>query len=324
MLKRTLIGAMTLAVASGTFAVSTPSFGAEVKLKAASFLPRRIVFARHFYTWTREVNKQCKGKVSISVVGPAAIKSLEQWNALKNGVIDMHLGPATYFAGTMPEADVTSLSEISPAEMRKNGARELLVAQYKKRMNAHYLTHIHDGISFFLYTSKPAKDGKFQGFRLRSVPIYDDFFKEMGAQTVRMGAPAVYTALERKTIDGFGWPLWAVTQFGWSKFVKYRHGPGFFSASVLILINQDRWAKMNADQQKCLTDMAIWLEAEYPKWRAKENKKQEAALEKAGVKYVDMGPKFRDRAHELYWAKLRKGDPAFVDKMKTLLTKAKK
>jgi len=137
-------------------------------------------------------------------------------------------------------------------------------------------------------------------------------------------APAVYTALERKTIDGFGWPLWATVQFGWAKFVKYRHGPGFFSASVLILINQDRWAKMAADQRKCLTDMAIWLEAEYPKWRDEENKKQEAALKKAGVKYVDMGPKFRDRAHELYWAKMRKGDAAFVDKIKPLLIKTKK
>jgi len=323
MLKRTMIGTLGIAILSATTIGSTPSYGETAKLKAASFLPRRIVYARHFYKWVREVNKQCKGKVSISIVGPAAIKSLEQWNALKNGVVDMHFGPATYFAGAMPAGDVTSLAEISPAEMRKNGARELLVAQYKKKLNAVYLTHIHDGISFFLYTVKPAKNGRFDGFRLRSVPIYDDFFKELGAQTVRMGGPAVYTALERKTVDGLGWPLWAVVQFGWSKFIKYRYGPGFFSASVVIMVNQDRWNKLSADQKKCLNDMAVWLEAEYLKWRAEENGKQRAAQDKAGIKYVDMGPKFRARAHELYWAKMRKGDAAFVDKIKPLLLKPK-
>ena len=74
----------------------------------------------------RHVNKQCSGKVNISVVGPAAIKSLEQWNAVKNGVVDIHFGPATYFSGVLPEGDVVSLAEISPGDMRKNGALAML------------------------------------------------------------------------------------------------------------------------------------------------------------------------------------------------------
>ncbi len=311
-----------LGLATGATGITGNTAWAQTAtLKAASFLPRRIVFATHFYRWARQVNKTCRGKVKINVVGPAAIKSLEQWNAVKNGVVDMHFGPATYFAGTMPEADVSSLAEISPAEMRKNGAMKLLQSQYRKKMNVQYLTHIHNGINFFLYTTKPGKNGRFDGLRLRSVPIYDDFFKSLGAQTVRMGAPAVYTALERKTVDGLGWPLWAVHQFGWTKFIKYRYGPGFFSASVIIMVNLDRWKKLNQGQRDCLNKMAIWLEAEYPKWRAVENAKQQAGQDKAGVKYIDLGPSFKARAHKLYWAKVRKGDPAWVDKIKPLVTK---
>lgn len=290
-------------------------------LKAASFLPRRIVFARHFYRWARQVNKVCRGKVKINIVGPAAIKSLEQWNAVKNGVVDMHFGPAAYYAGAMPEGDIASLAEVTPSVMRKNGAMKMLQGQYAKKMNVHYLTHIHFGINFFIYTTKPAKNGRFDGFRLRSVPIYDDFFKSLGAQTVRMGGPAVYTALERKTVDGLGWPLWAVHQFGWTKFIKYRYGPGFFSAGVILMVNLDRWKKLNNAQRDCLTKMSIWLEEEYPKWRDAENAKQQAGQDKAGVKYVDLGPKFKETAHRLYWARIRKGDPAWVDKIKPLVTK---
>ncbi len=291
------------------------------KLKAASFLPRRIVYAKFFFRWVREVNKTCSGKVNISVVGPAAIKSLEQWNAVKNGVVDMHYGPAAYYAGAMPAGDVTSLSEVPPSVMRKNGARKLIVAHYKKNLNVYYLTHMINGVRFYIYTTKPAKNGRFDGFRLRSVPIYDDFFKSLGAQTVRMGGPAVYTALERKTVDGLGWPLWAVHQFGWTKFIKYRYGPGFFSASVQILVNLDRWNKLSRAQKGCLTKMALWLEGVWPSWRKGQSAKSSANQKKAGVKYVDLGPSFKKRAHDTYWARMRKGAPAFVDKIKPLLTK---
>ena len=71
-------------------------YTAEVKLKAASFLPARTVFAKYFKDWVDHTNKQCSGHFKISVVGPAAIKTLEQWNALKNGVIDLHYGPPNY------------------------------------------------------------------------------------------------------------------------------------------------------------------------------------------------------------------------------------
>ncbi|MEZ5741686.1 MAG: hypothetical protein R3E68_21150 [Burkholderiaceae bacterium] len=33
-------------------------------------------------------------------MGPEAVPSLQQWNAVKDGVVDMHLGPANYFRGS--------------------------------------------------------------------------------------------------------------------------------------------------------------------------------------------------------------------------------
>jgi len=63
---------------------------AEVKLKAASFLPVRAIVAKQFVRFVEETNKGCDGKVEISVFGPEAVPSLEQWNAVKNAVVDMH------------------------------------------------------------------------------------------------------------------------------------------------------------------------------------------------------------------------------------------
>ena len=293
---------------------------AEVKLKAASFLPTRIIFAKFFGDWVSSVNKVCVGKVKISIIGPAAIKSLEQWNAVKNGVVDMHYGPATYYKGTAIEAGVMDLATNETAEQRKNGAWAMMNGLHNRKMNTQYLTQITDGVKFYVYTSKPHKNGRFEGFRLRSVPIYDAFFKWLGAQPVRMGAPAVYTALERKVVDGLGWPLWGVPGFGWDKFIKYRHGPGFYSAGINILVNLDKWRALSGDQRACLTERSMWLESVWPGWREAQSKKENALQNKAGIKYVDMGSGFSGKAIELYWADLRRANPAFIDKIRPLLT----
>ena len=77
---------------------------------------------------------------------------------------------------------------------------------------------------------------------------------------------------------------------------------------------------MDAAQRDCLTQMAVRVEGEWPKWRAEEDAHQLAAQEKAGIKAVDMGPDFALKAEEIYWQDLAKGDPEFVKKIRPLLS----
>jgi len=317
-MQRILYAAVIAAAVAGS-AATLPAAAAEVKLKAAAFLPVRSIVSRQFVRFVDEANKQCAGKVNISIVGPEAIPSLEQWNALKNGVVDMHYGPPNYFRGAVPAGDVISVARNESAAQRKNGAWALINADYNKKLNAWYLTQLFNGVRFHLYTTKPGKDGKFDGFRLRSVPIYDAFFKSLGASPVRMAPPEVHTALERGAVDGYGWPLWGIQDFGWDKYTKYRYDPGFISAAVAIIVNLDKWKGLAPEQRDCLTKMSIWVEGEWPKWRAAEDAKQFAAQKKAGIKVVDLGPAFADAAEEIYWSDLAKGDPEFVKKIRPLL-----
>lgn len=311
-----VLGAAALALAS-----LAPAAGAdEAKLKAAAFLPVKSVYVQQFMRLVEHVNQSCKGKVSIAVVGPEAIKSLEQWNALKSGVVDMHYGPPNYYAGAMPEGDVISVARNESAAQRKNGAWKLINEQHNKKLNAWYLTQLLNGVRFYIYTIKPASDGKFDGFRLRSTPIYDAFFKSLGGLPVRMAPPEVHTALERNAVDGYGWPLWGISDFGWHKYTKYRYGPGFISAGTIILVNHDKWKAMTGPQRECLTQVAMWTEKESPRWRAEENARQEKVQNEAGIKYVDLGPAFAQKAEDLYWEVLTKGDPEFVKKVRPLLS----
>ena len=112
-----------------------------------------------------------------------------------------------------------------------------------------------------------------------------------------------------------------MNDFGWDKFTKFRHGPGFFSAVVNILVNLDRWKGLDDSQRQCLSDMAVWLETEWPNWRQGEDQRQEAAQAKSGIEYVDLGPEFASAAHDLHWDELLKANPEVIGKLKPLLVK---
>jgi len=295
----------------------------EVTLRAASFLPLSVNYGALFKRWVDEVNKRGKGIVQITIVGPEAVPTFEQWNAVKSGVVDMHSGPPAYYVGTMVEGEAAILADIPVSEQRKNGALAYLNRLHNEKMNVHLLTAYADGVGFHVYTSKPHKAGDkpFDGFRLRSSPNFKRFFEDLGAQTVTLPPGEVFTAMERNVVDGYGWPRWGIQDMGWTKLTKFRYDPGFYNVIVNIMVNLDRWKKLDKKQQDFLTEMSIWLETEWPKWRTEMNAAEADVQEKAGVKAVDMGPGFRKRAHDIYWEALTKLSPQHVPELRKLLTK---
>jgi hypothetical protein len=64
----------------------------------------------------------------------------------------------------------------------------------------------------------------------------------------------------------------------------------------------------------------MWAEKEWPKWREAENAKQQKVQDDAGIKYVDLGPGFAQKAEDLYWQEMEKGDAQFAKKVRPLLS----
>ncbi|MCW5770495.1 MAG: TRAP transporter substrate-binding protein DctP [Rhodospirillaceae bacterium] len=311
------------AVAAMGFA---PAAGAqEVTLKSAVFVPVSTTYGAIYKRWVDEVNKRGKGTLQITVVGPEAVPTFQQWQAVKSGLIDMHAGPPAYYVGQVVETEAAVLSEYSMAELRKNGGLALLDKYHREKINAVLLTAYADGVSFNLFTTRPLnlanKEKPAEGFTLRATPNFIPFFVSLGARTVTTPPGEVYTALERHTVDGYGWPTWGIGDFQWTKFTKYRYDPGFFNVICNIMVNQDKWNKLSKKQQDFLTEMSIWLETEWPKWRAEIDAREADIQKKAGVQVIDMGPEWKKRAHDIYWASLAKRSPEGIAKIKPYLTR---
>lgn len=310
------------AVAVATAAALCTAGGAvaqEATLRAASFVPGPSAFGWPFVRWVEEVNAECDGLVQIDILDAGAISPFELPNAVRSGVVDMASVPASYYKGIVLEADAAVLGNISMAEQRANGAWELLNRLHRERMNVHYLTAFGDGVSFRVYTTKPMEDGRLDGFRMRTSPIYDAFFTSLGAEPVQIPPPEVYTALERNVADGYGWPIWGIFDFGWNEYTRYVYEPGFYNVVVNLLINQTRWAGLGAEQHGCLNEMALKLEADWPGWRDAYTAREMVKFEEAGIEIVDLGPEFSEAAHDIYWAELEEQSPEVIGELRALI-----
>ena len=308
----------------GAFALTGEASAQEARLRLASFLPGNQSFGIPAKRWVDEVNRRGKGIVQITMVGPEAVPLPEQPNAVKTGVIDIHSGPPTFYRGTLIEGETMTLSEKSVAELKRNGAWDLMNKLHAEKMNVMLLTGFGDGVSFNIYTNRPAggadKAKPFQDMVIRTSPSQKAFLESEGARPVVISPTEVYSALERNMVQGYVWPLLGLKDLGWLKLTKYRYEPGFYSSVVNIMINLDKWKSLDARQQKFLGEMATWMDTEWPKWRAESRAEEERLQKEAGVQTISVGPELRKRAHDAFWAELQALSPQNVPQFRKLMT----
>jgi TRAP-type transport system periplasmic protein len=313
-------------LAFGFSAAMVSTAGAqEVTLKAAVFVPPTTTYGIPFKRFVDRVNDTGKGVLQIRVVGgPEAVPADGQAQAVKSGVLDIASIPPAYYKSAMVEGDAQTLSDMSVAEQRKSGGYALLNQIAVERMNSLYLTSYGMGVPFHLYVAKDmpiSKPEDLKGLRFRGQPVYNAIFKNYGIAGVNIAPPEVYTALERGTVQGYGWPLWGINDFGWDKLTKMRIDPGFYNVVVNVLMNKSRYDALTPAQRKVIDDAVAWFEKDNESYTSETTKAALDMQEKQGIKAVGFGPGFKKTVGELYWDDLKKLSPDSIGKLQALLAK---
>jgi TRAP-type C4-dicarboxylate transport system substrate-binding protein len=323
---RTAIRRLRLAaVTLGLLTTSTTVHADEAVLKAAVFVPPTTTYGIPFKRFVDHVNETGKGVLQIRIVGgPEAVPADGQAQAVKTGVLDIASIPPAYYKSIMVEGDAQVLSDMTLAEQRKSGAYEALNKIAIERLGSLYLTTYGIGVPFHLYVTKdmPVKSIEdLKGLRFRGQPNYNAIFKHYGIAGVNVAAPETYTALERGTVQGYGWPLWGINDFGWEKLTKIRVDPGFYNVIVNILMNKAKYDSLTPAQRKVIDDAVVWFEKDNETYTANTTKATLDMQAKAGIKSVDFGPEFKKMAVDLYWEDLKKLSPDAMAKLQPMLTK---
>jgi len=280
-LKACLLGLAALAATTATHAQ-------EITLRAGNAFQEGTYFARNFERFIKKVNDEGKGLVRIQYVGgPKAIPTFELANALRSGVVDLANTTSSFTTSVVPEGIAINYTHLTMAEMRRNGVFDAWNRLYQDK-GLHYFARTGEGVKYYIYSSRRIDRADLTSLKLRSAPIYREFFQKLGAGVVQIAPGEVYTALERGVVDGYGWPLIGIFDFGWQEKTKYRLEPGFYDIELGVVFNLNTWRRLTPQQRQFLEAQAAWLEAQNADMAAKDAPAELKRQQEAGIQVVKL------------------------------------
>jgi TRAP-type C4-dicarboxylate transport system substrate-binding protein len=161
-----------------------------------------------------------------------------------------------------------------------------------------------------------------EGLRIRGAQLYREFFMGLGATYVSIKVPEVYTALERGTVAGVGWPSVGLMDLSWDNFLTHRIDPRYFQGDIVILVNLDRWNGMDEAARDALQAFGLDHEQRSFDRFAGLAVDEDAEMRRRGIEVVTLSDEaareYRRRAYDTAWARLRERDDTHYDALRQL------
>ncbi len=318
-----------IAIGIGVIAAAAAATTASAKdtLTAVTALQTNNAMSQSFLTtFMGPLNKKAAGKVKISYIGgQEVVPPRKAANALKRGQFDMLHSPTAYYIGTVPEGYAMLAGNHGPAAIRKNGGWKIFQEIYAKKAGAHLLAWGESMTSYHMFLAKkpPMKDGipDLTGFKMRATGTYRPLFRALGATTVNIKSSEVINAVQRGTIDGFGFTDQPAS-VGMQEVIKYRVVPNFYQTNTVVTMNLDAWKAMTAEQKKILETVGIEYETASVLWTEEVRAADEKKLKAAGAQDIVLegaaAAKYLDIAHGEIWKELAKRSE-YADQLRPLL-----
>jgi len=175
---------------------------------------------------------------------------------------------------------------------------------------------------FYLWPKKDvAHLADLNGIKMRTSALYDRFMKALGIAPVTISAGDTYTALERGTVGGFGWPSIGPRQRGWLEVVKNVIDLPFYgSNNITAVMNLDKWNKLPKDLQDRIIKVTAEFEPIMYNHFVKANEKEWVELDKIGIKRIKFSKaentKYLNLAHQVEWDNLSRKVPDLIADLK--------
>jgi TRAP-type C4-dicarboxylate transport system substrate-binding protein len=298
-----------------------------ITLKAVSAFPQNNRMNDALWMFQKKVKEKSRGGLEIVWGGgPEAIPTFQLVEAIRNGVIDLAWTAHTFNVSQLPVAEGAKLSKLMPWDERKKGIHDLYQSAYQKKLNAYYLGRGTPGLTYNLYTTVPVKSiGDFKGMTIRVTPAYRVFVEALGAAPVTTDPGEVFGALQRKMVQGYGWPSLGISDFGWDEVTKFVIEPAFYQVDVMTLVHIQAWNKLPKEMQDALNASIQEVEREASEHFARLISQDREKIKKKGVQEVRLSgeeaEKYLQTAYEASWKEVLKKDQTSGSQLRELLGK---
>ena len=318
--------AVAVAMALAALQIATVRAAEPTVLKGITPWVQSYYWSEPLLMFQRMVNsnKNLKGKVIVSYLGAnEVVPTFEQFEAVRNGSVDLILGAASYYTGQIPAAMAVQYAKLPPTQLRKNGFYDLM-RKIHDDAGVVYLANTggSPGKAFRMFVNKKLDKPDFSGLKIRVTPVYISLVKAFGGTPINMAPSEVYQALDRKVVDGYGWSYGGITDFGWQEVTKHVIDIPFYSANTAIIFNKKTWDGLPADVRAELEKVGAALEARAEKFMADYINKEDTLLKGLGVNFLKFSDadtaRYVETAYSAGWTDYLKKNPKNGPKLKSL------
>ena len=277
---------------AGLFHIRNSFAESPITLNLVSAFPKNNPIAFSAGYWVEEINKRANGALVVNWKGgPEVLPVFDQPQATVNGVIDIDYAPPNYYAGILPGADVLELSRLYPQEQGPGTVIHNYMNKMYNEKGIKYLGEVMgspDTGNFLLcLREKVSKISDIAGKKIRVSPLTRHFIDALKAEPVTIPGPEIYLAMERGTVDGFIWPIYAgFNEMGLQEVTKYILDHGVYRGPSGFFMNLEKWNKLPEKLQTLILDVTKDTLAWGQKNVTSQDQSQRERAKKAGVQFI--------------------------------------
>jgi TRAP-type mannitol/chloroaromatic compound transport system substrate-binding protein len=242
------LGVAGAAVAAPAIAQSMP----EIKWRMTSSFPKSLdTIYGASEVFAKAVAEATDNKFQIQVFAAGEIvPALQAADAVQNGTVEMCHTASYYYVGKDPTfAFGTAVpfglnSRMQTAWLQAGGGGELMNEFYKKYNIIAFLAG-NTGCQMGGWFRKEIREpGDISGLKMRIGGFAGQVLSKLGLVPQQLGAPDIYPALEKGTIDAAEWVgPYDDQKLGFNKVAKYYYYPGWWEGGPALhnFVNLDKW-----------------------------------------------------------------------------------
>jgi TRAP-type mannitol/chloroaromatic compound transport system substrate-binding protein len=224
----------------------------EIKWRMTSSFPKSLdTIYGAGEVFAKAVAEATDNKFQIQVFAAGEIvPALQAADAVQNGTVEMCHTASYYYVGKDPTfAFGTAVpfglnSRMQTAWLQAGGGGELMNEFYKKYNIIAFLAG-NTGCQMGGWFRKEIKEpGDISGLKMRIGGFAGQVLSKLGLVPQQLGAPDIYPALEKGTIDAAEWVgPYDDQKLGFNKVAKYYYYPGWWEGGPALhnFVNLDKW-----------------------------------------------------------------------------------
>jgi TRAP-type transport system periplasmic protein len=262
-LRRTLIAAATVAVASASFS----AFAQDIKPRLIRFgygLNEQSNQGRAAKVFAEQVEKASGGKMKVRAIGAAALgPDTQMQQALIGGAQEMMVGSTATLVGITKEMALWDtpflFNNVKEADAVLDGPVGQKVMDKLQDKGLVGLAYWENGFRNLTNSKRPVtklEDLNDVKLRVMQNNVYLDSFKILGANAVPMPFSELFSALETKTVDGQENPYNTILSSKFYEVQKYLSVTNHVYSPWIVTVSKKWWDGLSKTEQKILLDAA--------------------------------------------------------------------